>query len=68
MIKQQSLKLQENSPEYKLEPGDEPGTAKAKDRKEEWISQIIHRLNELFITDSCNWGQASKMSSLFSRQ
>jgi type I restriction enzyme R subunit len=50
-IKQQSLKLQENSPDYKLEPGDEPGTAKAKDRKEEWISQIINRLNELFVTD-----------------
>jgi type I restriction enzyme R subunit len=51
-IKQQSLKLAENSEEYKLEPGDGLGTAKAKDRKEEMISQIIHRLNELFITDN----------------
>jgi type I restriction enzyme R subunit len=51
-IKQQSLKLQENSPEYELEPGDGLGSAKAKDRQEELISQIIHRLNELFITDN----------------
>lgn len=51
-IKQQNLKLAENSPDYKLEPGDGVGTAKAKDRKEEWISQIISRLNELFVTDN----------------
>jgi len=50
-IKQQSLKVQENISEYKLEPGDEPGTAKSKDRKEEWISQIIDQLNEVFVTD-----------------
>lgn len=50
-IKQQSLKLEENTPEYKLDPGDGLGSAKAKDRKEEFISQIIIRLNELFITD-----------------
>lgn len=51
-IKQQNLKLQENSPEYQLEPGDGGGSASAKDRQEELISQIIHRLNELFITDN----------------
>jgi type I restriction enzyme R subunit len=50
-IRQQSLTLQENSPDYKLDPGDGLGSAKAKDRKEELISQIISRLNELFITD-----------------
>ena len=50
-IKQQSLQLEENCLEYKLEPGDGLGTAKAKDRKEELISQLISRLNELFITD-----------------
>jgi type I restriction enzyme R subunit len=50
-IYQQSLKLQENSPDYQLDPGDGLGSAKAKDRKEELISQIITRLNELFITD-----------------
>lgn len=32
-------------------PGNEAGTAKAKDKKEEFLSQIISRLNELFITD-----------------
>lgn len=50
-IKQQSLQLEENCLEYTLEPGDGLGTAKAKDRKEELISQLISRLNELFITD-----------------
>jgi type I restriction enzyme R subunit len=50
-IHQQSLKLQENSPDYRLDPGDGLGSAKARNRKEELISLIIHRLNELFITD-----------------
>jgi type I restriction enzyme R subunit len=50
-IRQQSIKLEGNSPDYQLDPGDGPGTAKAKDRKEELFSQIISRLNELFITD-----------------
>ncbi len=49
-IRQQDLIMQE-SDEYKLEPGDEAGTAKAKDKKVEFLSQIVHRLNELFITD-----------------
>jgi len=50
-IRQQHLALQENAEEYKLVPGDEAGTAKAKDKKTEFLSQIVHRLNELFITD-----------------
>jgi type I restriction enzyme R subunit len=50
-IRRQDLILKENSPDYKLEPGDGLGSAKAKDIKEEMISQIINRLNELFITD-----------------
>ncbi len=50
-IRRQDLKLQEDSPEYKLDPGDGLGSAKAKDKKEEFISFIISRLNELFITD-----------------
>ena len=49
-IRQQNLMLQEDNPEY-LAPGDALGTAKAKDKKEEFLSQIINRLNELFITD-----------------
>lgn len=50
-IRQQDLKLAEASSDYKLEPGDELGTAKPKDKKEELLSEIISRLNELFITD-----------------
>ncbi len=50
-IRQQHLTLKENSDEYKLEPGEGAGTAKAKDKKTEFLSQIVHRLNELFITD-----------------
>ncbi|KKN62859.1 hypothetical protein LCGC14_0507580 [marine sediment metagenome] len=50
-IRQQDLKLAEASSDYKLEPGDELCTAKPKDKKEELLSQIIIRLNELFITD-----------------
>ena len=49
-IRQQDLKLQgQDIPE--LTPGEGLGSAKAKDRKEEFLSQIITRLNELFITD-----------------
>ncbi len=51
LIRQKDLILAENSPEYKLSPGEGLGTAKAKDKKEEFLSQIINRLNELFITD-----------------
>lgn len=51
-IRQQDLKLQEDTEDYKLEPGDGVGTAKAKNKKEEFLSQIITRLNELFITDN----------------
>ena len=50
-IRQQDLKMKDDAGEYKLEPGDELGTAKPKDKKEEFLSQIISRLNELFITD-----------------
>ncbi len=50
-IRRQDLKLCEDTEGYELTPGEGLGTAKAKDTKEEWISQIISRLNELFITD-----------------
>ena len=55
-IRQQDIKLQEDSPEYKLEPGSDVGSAKAKDKKEEFMSQIVARLNELFITDNLTDG------------
>jgi type I restriction enzyme R subunit len=50
-IKQQDIQLKEDNGEYKLTPGDALGSAKAKDKKEEFLSQIISRLNELFMTD-----------------
>lgn len=49
-IRQQDLKLKEDSEDY-LTAGESMGTAKAKDKKEEFLTQIISRLNELFITD-----------------
>lgn len=50
-IRQQDLLLKSNSEDHKLDPGDGVGTAKARDKQEEFLSQIISRLNELFITD-----------------
>ncbi|WP_347989883.1 DEAD/DEAH box helicase family protein [Methylomonas sp. AM2-LC] len=52
IIKKQDLKLKEDAADYKLVPGNDIGSAKPSDRKEELLSQIINRLNELFITDS----------------
>ncbi|MES9899494.1 MAG: DEAD/DEAH box helicase family protein [Sedimenticola sp.] len=49
-IRQQEINLKEDAGEY-LTPGEGLGSAKAKDKKEEFLSQIINRLNELFITD-----------------
>ena len=51
IIRQQDLKLQQDTAEYKINPGEGLGTASAKDKHEEFLSQIISRLNELFITD-----------------
>ncbi|WP_218397581.1 type I restriction endonuclease subunit R [Alteromonas lipotrueae] len=51
-IRQQNIKLQEDSADYKLEPNSDVGTAKAKDKKEEFMSNILARLNEVFITDN----------------
>ena len=50
-IKQQDLMLEEEQSPYGLKPGEGLGSARARDRKEELLSQIIARLNELFITD-----------------
>ncbi|MCB5196387.1 type I restriction endonuclease subunit R [Deefgea salmonis] len=55
-IRQQDLVLQEAQGEYQLENVDGLGTAKPKDKKEELLSQIISRLNELFITDQLTDG------------
>lgn len=50
-IRQQDLALQGKDVPG-LTPGEEFGSAKAKDRKEEFLSQIITRLNDLFTTDN----------------
>lgn len=50
-IHEQHLKLQEDAAEYTLDPSNDVGTAKPKDKKEEFLSHILSRMNELFITD-----------------
>lgn len=50
-IRQQDLVLKETKGEYQLEPGEGLGSAKPQDKKEEFLSQIIGRLNEIFVTD-----------------
>ncbi|MCP8689336.1 hypothetical protein [Marinobacterium sedimentorum] len=44
-IRHQDLKLQEDASEYGLEPGSDIGSAKARDRKDEFLSEILRRLN-----------------------
>lgn len=51
-LHQQDLKLQESRSEYQLDAGGGAGTAKPKDIKEERLSKIIARLNELFDTEN----------------
>ena len=43
--------VMESAGDYGLTPGSDLGTAKPKDKKEEYLSQILTRLNELFMTD-----------------
>jgi len=49
-IRQQDIKLKTEADD-KLVPGEGLGSAKAKDKKEELLSQIIASLNEIFLTD-----------------
>ena len=50
-LRQQDIQLKADSTEHKLEPGNNLGTAKAKDKKEDFLSVILSRVNEIFITD-----------------
>lgn len=50
------LKVEEESAEYKLQPGSDVGSAKPKDKKEEFMSHILERLNDLFVTDNLSDG------------
>jgi type I restriction enzyme R subunit len=49
-LKQQDLKLVKGG-SGGLVPGSEMGSGKAKSKMEEYLSQIIHRLNEVFVTE-----------------
>ncbi len=49
-IKQQDL-LMVKEPGPGLQPASDLGTGKARSKEEEWLSQILTRLNELFVTD-----------------
>ncbi|MFA1562214.1 type I restriction endonuclease subunit R [Aliivibrio fischeri] len=51
-IREQDIKLKEDAADYKLEPTTDVGTAKPKDKKEDFLSRILERLNELFVTDN----------------
>ncbi len=46
-LRQQDLKLQESTEEYQLEPAG-LGTATPKDKKEDYLSEIIRQLNDVF--------------------
>ena len=50
-IKQQDLRLKDGDQEYALEPGEGAGSGRPKDPKEEFLSQIVARLNEIFLMD-----------------
>ena len=51
-LRQQDLELQgEDAAEYQLQPGEGAGSGIAKDKQDEFLSQIIDRLNEVFLTD-----------------
>ena len=50
-IRQQDIQLKANSTEHKLEPANDLGSAKAKNKKEDFLSVILQRVNDVFITD-----------------
>jgi len=50
-IRQRNLLLKSDGDESGLTPGEALGSAKARDHKEKILSQIIQRLNGLFVTD-----------------
>ncbi len=50
-MRAQQLKLTDNNGENQLKPNEDLGSAKPKDKNEMFLSEIIARLNELFITD-----------------
>ena len=51
-IREQHIKLQANGENQGLQPGNDVGSAKPKDKKEDFLSQVLARLNELFVTEN----------------
>lgn len=51
-MREQSLRLTDSSRDDRLQPGNDVGSAKPKDKKEDFLSHVLERLNELFITDN----------------
>lgn len=51
-LHEQHIKLQTDAEGGQLTPGNDMGTARPKDKKEEYLSIILARLNDLFITDN----------------
>lgn len=50
-LRQQDIQLKADHGEQ-IQPGNDLGTAKAKDKVEDFLSQILSRVNDLFITDN----------------
>jgi type I restriction enzyme R subunit len=50
-IRQQDIQLKADSTEHKLEPANDLGSAKAKNKQEDFLSVILQRVNDVFITD-----------------
>jgi type I restriction enzyme R subunit len=50
-LKQQDLMMVKDGADTGLYPATDLGTGKARSKEEAWLSQIITRLNDLFITD-----------------
>ncbi|PMM44577.1 type I restriction endonuclease subunit R [Vibrio breoganii] len=55
-IRQQDIQLKEDVPDYQLEPSTDIGTAKAKDKKEEFLSLVLDKLNEAFANENLSDG------------
>ncbi|MFW2124598.1 type I restriction endonuclease subunit R, partial [Acinetobacter ursingii] len=50
-IRQQDIQLKADSTEHKLEPANDLGSAKPKNKQEDFLSVILQRVNDVFITD-----------------
>ncbi len=51
-IRKQNLILRDESADYKIQPGSDIGTGRAKNKEELYLSTIIEKLNELFDTEN----------------